>query len=221
MQDAAGRARRTESARLGSRRRGDRAAEREQVPVAREETVARGEHPLGCRKTPLAPQAPSQTRADIERLMGQMREANERLIVAAMQAQNLSDEAHTETAQAREELDALMNQLRAANERLAAGAAQAHTMAEEAVEREEEYRRLSSRLLTLQDDERRRLARDLHDSTGQRLAVLVMNLDVVERATNGARRPVTPGACGEPIPGRAVRSRGADVRVSAAPSLAR
>jgi len=75
--------------------------------------------------------------------------------------------------------------MRAANERLAASAVLAHTMAEEARKREEEYRRLSSRLLTLQDEERRRLARDLHDSTGQRLAVLIMNLDVIEQATNG------------------------------------
>jgi two-component system, NarL family, sensor kinase len=62
---------------------------------------------------------------------------------------------------------------------LAASAAQAHTMAEEASEREEEYRRLSSQLLNLQDEERRRLARDLHDSTGQRLAALTMHLDIV------------------------------------------
>jgi signal transduction histidine kinase len=78
-----------------------------------------------------------------------------------------------------------MNQMRSANERLAAGAVLAHTMADEAREHEEEYRRLSSRLLRLQDEERRRLARDLHESTGQRLAVLIMNLDAVARATKG------------------------------------
>src|SRR6185503_15280877 len=110
---------------------------------------------------------------------GQMREANERLIVAAVHAQNLSDEANTDAAWARKELDDLMSRLRAANEQLAASAAQAHTMAEEASEREEEYRRLSSQLLNLQDEERRRLARDLHDSTGQRLAALTMHLDIV------------------------------------------
>jgi signal transduction histidine kinase len=118
---------------------------------------------------------PTQTRAEIERLMGQMREANERLIVAAVQAESLSDEAHLVAAQARAELGDLMRQLRAANEQLAA-------MAEEASEREEKYRRLSGRLLTLQDEERRRLALDLHDSTGQCLAALTMNLDVVGQA---------------------------------------
>ena len=36
---------------------------------------------------------------------------------------------------------------------------------------EESLRQLSSRLLTLQDEERRHIARDLHDITGQKLAV--------------------------------------------------
>jgi two-component system NarL family sensor kinase len=38
-------------------------------------------------------------------------------------------------------------------------------------------RRLSARLLKLQDEERRRIARDLHDTTGQKIAVLAMTLD--------------------------------------------
>jgi signal transduction histidine kinase len=38
------------------------------------------------------------------------------------------------------------------------------------------YRRLSTRLLELQDEERRRLGRELHDSAGQYLALLKMNL---------------------------------------------
>lgn len=109
--------------------------------------------------------------------MGQMREANERLIVAAVQAHNLSDEAHLEAAHARAELDDLMSRLRGANEQLA-------TMAEEASEREAKYRRLSSRLLTLQDEERRRLALDLHDPIGQRLAALAMNLDAIDQTSN-------------------------------------
>lgn len=41
-------------------------------------------------------------------------------------------------------------------------------------------RRLSARLLQLQDEERRRLARELHDSTGQDLAALEMNLVQLE-----------------------------------------
>jgi len=156
--------------------------ERERALIAREKAVARREHALGLQQVALrARQAPAHTRAEVERLMGQMREANERLLVSAVQAQSLSDEAHLEAAQARAELDDLMRRLRAANEQLA-------MMAEEASEREEKYRRLSGRLLTLQDEERRRLARDLHDSTGQCLAALTMNLAVVGRATKALRQ---------------------------------
>ncbi len=41
-------------------------------------------------------------------------------------------------------------------------------------------RELSARLMRVQDDERRRIARDLHDSTGQSLALLSMNLSAME-----------------------------------------
>lgn len=43
--------------------------------------------------------------------------------------------------------------------------------------RTDELRRLSTRLLTMQDQERRRIARDLHDGLGQELAVAKMVLD--------------------------------------------
>jgi len=42
---------------------------------------------------------------------------------------------------------------------------------------EQAVRQLSGQLLRLQDDERRRIARDLHDSTGQDLAALALMLD--------------------------------------------
>ncbi len=48
-------------------------------------------------------------------------------------------------------------------------------------------RELSARLLQLQDDERRRFARELHDSVGQMLAALTMNLSAdIERLTKTA-----------------------------------
>jgi len=46
---------------------------------------------------------------------------------------------------------------------------------------ETSLRQLSARLLQLQDEERRRIARDLHDVTGQKIAVLSMCLDRLAR----------------------------------------
>jgi signal transduction histidine kinase len=48
----------------------------------------------------------------------------------------------------------------------------------------EEIRRLNARLVKLQDEERRRLARELHDSTGQALAALSINLSQLDNASN-------------------------------------
>ncbi len=54
----------------------------------------------------------------------------------------------------------------------------------EQLERAQLYvRDLSGKLLKLQDDERRRIARELHDSAGQSLAVLGMNLGQLEQSS--------------------------------------
>jgi PAS domain S-box-containing protein len=50
---------------------------------------------------------------------------------------------------------------------------------------EEAARSLSGRILTLQDDERRRIARGLHDSLGQYLTALKINLDQLSASDNG------------------------------------
>jgi PAS domain S-box-containing protein len=49
---------------------------------------------------------------------------------------------------------------------------------------ESSLRQLSARLLQLQDEERRRIARDLHDITGQKIVVLSMALDRLARSPN-------------------------------------
>jgi len=53
---------------------------------------------------------------------------------------------------------------------------------------EQQLRHLSVRLMTLQDEERRRIARDLHDSTGQILAALKLTAASVQQLAIG-----TPG----------------------------
>jgi len=72
-------------------------AEREQVVTSREASVREREAALQLQEAALrAREAGAETRADVERLMGQMREANERLIVGAVHAQNMSDEARAD-----------------------------------------------------------------------------------------------------------------------------
>lgn len=54
-----------------------------------------------------------------------------------------------------------------------------------------EIQELNGRLMQLQDEERRRLARELHDSTGQMLAALNINLDLMKNLTAGADGKMT------------------------------
>jgi len=54
---------------------------------------------------------------------------------------------------------------------------------------EERLRNLSGRLLRLQDEERRRISRDLHDITGQKLALLSMDLSQLESSKKPLKHP--------------------------------
>jgi signal transduction histidine kinase len=58
---------------------------------------------------------------------------------------------------------------------------------EELAQKTKEIRELTGRLLRLQDDERRRLARELHDSTGQMLVAMKMTLDQMSAETKGQK----------------------------------
>jgi two-component system NarL family sensor kinase len=55
---------------------------------------------------------------------------------------------------------------------------------------EASLRQLSGRLLQLQDEERRRIARDLHDITGQEIAILSMSLDRLARLVDSEKAEV-------------------------------
>jgi signal transduction histidine kinase len=55
-------------------------------------------------------------------------------------------------------------------------------------EAEAQLRQLSVRLMTMQDEERRRIARDLHDTTGQTLSALKMTISSLQHWADG-----TPG----------------------------
>lgn len=56
-------------------------------------------------------------------------------------------------------------------------------------------RRLSGRILSLQDDERRRIARELHDSLGQYLVSVKVNLDLLARTINDPRQSALLAEC--------------------------
>jgi signal transduction histidine kinase len=61
-----------------------------------------------------------------------------------------------------------------------------------------ELRQLSSRVVAIRDEERRRLGRELHDSQGQYLAAIKMNLELVE-TTDSSLAPVQKSALNEAI----------------------
>jgi two-component system, NarL family, sensor kinase len=138
------------------------------------------------------PRRPRASATDVDRLLGRLREANERLVVSAVRAQDQSDEAQSEASQARAEIERLMTRLQKVNRRLTTALARTRLLAEEARHREESYRQLSLRLLTLQDEERRRLAIDLHDSTAQCLAALIMHLDALDAAASARGEAASP-----------------------------
>lgn len=61
---------------------------------------------------------------------------------------------------------------------------------------EESLRALSGRLLQLQDEERRRIARELHDSAGQVIAAIGMNVAAIQRESDQLSEPAAK-ACSE------------------------
>src|SRR5579863_6007759 len=68
---------------------------------------------------------------------------------------------------------------RRVEEQLRRGQAELESVVEQ---RTAALRQLSSRLLSLQDSERRRIARELHDSLGQYLVALKLNVDMLRRS---------------------------------------
>jgi signal transduction histidine kinase len=71
--------------------------------------------------------------------------------------------------------------------------------AQELENAQQTLRRLSGQLLQVQDDERRRLAHQLHDGTGQILAALNMNLESLHEAVKGQIAPTLAQRLAESI----------------------
>ncbi len=82
--------------------------------------------------------------------------------------------------------------LETANAQLSRVNLELQTEMEERLAAQTELRTLSGRLLGLQDEERRRLARELHDSTGQLLAALRLNLDLLRSRPGSEKALAAP-----------------------------
>jgi len=69
------------------------------------------------------------------------------------------------------------------------------TLIEERREKDQAMRTLSGRLVTAQEEERRRIARELHDEIGQILTVVKINLESLREPARLARAPAGIDAC--------------------------
>lgn len=78
--------------------------------------------------------------------------------------------------------DQLEDRVRERTAELAGAVAKLRKEISERERTEQTLRELSVRLLQTQDEERRRIARELHDSTGQQLAALAMNLSLIGKS---------------------------------------
>ena len=86
---------------------------------------------------------------------------------------------------------------------------------------ESSLRELTGRLLTTQDQERRHMARELHDNAGQTLAALSMNLPALETACGGVDSPPRWACRGSEAAFRRAESRNQNALVLVASSTAR
>jgi PAS domain S-box-containing protein len=113
---------------------------------------------------------------DISLTISPVRDADGRIVGASKVARDISEKRAAESAlrESREQLRVFANSLDAEVRNRTAELEQRNM---EGMEQSEQLRALSLRLLQTQDQERRHIARELHDSAGQNLAVLCMTLD--------------------------------------------
>ena len=134
---------------------------------------------------------------DLARANAVLRATSDQAQISAEQAQAANEEAETlneELQAANEELETLNEQLQAAIEELNTAntdlAAHGDDLQRLTAAQEALQRRLLQGVIQAQEDERRRVARELHDDVGQALAALVLVLGVIAEAlpAEGAAR---------------------------------
>jgi len=119
------------------------------------------------------------TRIDVSLTISPVRDASGRIVGASKIARDIGDRKRAENAlRESEERFRHLAETLDAEVRLRTGELEERTT--EVLRRADQVRILSHRLMRAQDDERRKLARELHDSTGQLLAALSMNIATIQ-----------------------------------------
>jgi PAS domain S-box-containing protein len=121
-------------------------------------------------------------RVEVALTISPVRGQRRRIIGASKIARDISERKRVE-----EQLRAARDHL---EQRVAERTAELQEKNVELVKQTEIVRDLSGRLLQLQDEERRRIARELHDSVGQLLAAINLNISTVA----GEKKKLTPEA---------------------------
>ena len=120
------------------------------------------------------------TTIDVSLTISPVRDASGRIVGASKIARDVTDRIRAETAlrQSEERFRHLAETLDA---EVRVRTAELEQRNAEVLRQADQVRVLSHQLMRAQDDERRKLARELHDSTGQLLAALSMNIATIER----------------------------------------
>jgi signal transduction histidine kinase len=105
------------------------------------------------------------------------------------QVRDLLLQRERDSALLREANDALERRVRERTSELSKANAELQREVDERTRAESVLRQLSQRVVQLQDEERQRIARELHDSVGQYLSAIVMNVSAIAERVPAELRP--------------------------------